>query len=154
MSVLLGHTGPASFLDFHKVIPEILVSSSLDGTCRVWNAAAGGGCLCKLQAATSQIKNPALMLNLRRNASQPRNTEAAPLPAEQINQDASASNAVEGSGPETEQPQAQVSGGREEFMLDRDDCKGWRQCIVQQGSTFQSSQYLNPIWKHMSNCMA
>ena len=36
-SVQLGHTGPVSYLDFNKRVPTALVSSSLDGTCRLWD---------------------------------------------------------------------------------------------------------------------
>ncbi len=42
MSVLLGHTAPATFIDFCSCIPEALLSSSLDGSCRIWNAREGG----------------------------------------------------------------------------------------------------------------
>lgn len=42
VSVLLGHTAPVSFMDFCSCIPEALLSSSLDGTCRIWNAREGG----------------------------------------------------------------------------------------------------------------
>lgn len=45
VSVLTGHEGPVSFVDFHRQIPEILLSSSLDGTCRIWDAKRSGGCL-------------------------------------------------------------------------------------------------------------
>lgn len=42
MSVLLGHTQPVTFLDFCKGVPDILLSSSMDGTCRIWDARHGG----------------------------------------------------------------------------------------------------------------
>ena len=37
-SVQLGHTAPVTFLDFNKRLPSALVSSSYDGTCRLWDA--------------------------------------------------------------------------------------------------------------------
>ena len=36
-SVQLGHTAPVTFLDFNKRLPSALVSSSYDGTCRLWD---------------------------------------------------------------------------------------------------------------------
>ena len=42
VSVLLGHTQPVTFLDFCKAVPGILLSSSMDGTCRIWDACHGG----------------------------------------------------------------------------------------------------------------
>lgn len=38
LSVLLGHQGPVTYVDFNKIIPNALVSSSYDGTCRIWDA--------------------------------------------------------------------------------------------------------------------
>ena len=38
LSVLLGHEGPVTYVDFNKVIPHALLSSSYDGTCRIWDA--------------------------------------------------------------------------------------------------------------------
>lgn len=38
ISVLLGHQGPVTYVDFNKVIPNALLSSSYDGTCRLWDA--------------------------------------------------------------------------------------------------------------------
>ena len=38
VSVLLGHTGPVTFLDFCEAVPDALLSSSIDGTCRIWGA--------------------------------------------------------------------------------------------------------------------
>ncbi len=37
-SVLVGHTGPAAFVDFHPWLPDALLSASFDGTCRIWRA--------------------------------------------------------------------------------------------------------------------
>ena len=42
VSVLLGHAQPVTFLDFCKAVPDVLLSSSMDGTCRIWDAARGG----------------------------------------------------------------------------------------------------------------
>ena len=36
VSVFLGHTGPVTFLDFCEAMPDALLSSSIDGTCRIW----------------------------------------------------------------------------------------------------------------------
>lgn len=38
VSVLVGHGGPASFVDFHPALPDALLSASFDGTCRIWTA--------------------------------------------------------------------------------------------------------------------
>ena len=38
VSVLVGHGGAASFVDFHPTLPDALLSSSFDGTCRIWRA--------------------------------------------------------------------------------------------------------------------
>ncbi len=82
VSVLLGHRGPVSFLDFHKAVPEILVTSSFDGTCRLWSAVAGGGCLFQLRAAASQIQ-PALVSHSLRSRPLPECDEAPVVPAGQ-----------------------------------------------------------------------
>jgi hypothetical protein len=37
VSVLLGHDAPVSYIDFSQVLPSALLSSSSDGTCRIWN---------------------------------------------------------------------------------------------------------------------
>jgi hypothetical protein len=37
VSVLRGHTALVSYLDFSRVLPDILLSSSFDGTCRIWD---------------------------------------------------------------------------------------------------------------------
>lgn len=37
-ALLEGHTGIVSFVDFCPTCPKALLSSSFDGTCRVWNA--------------------------------------------------------------------------------------------------------------------
>lgn len=37
ISLLKGHTGPVSYVDFSRALPDALVSSSFDGTCRIWN---------------------------------------------------------------------------------------------------------------------
>ena len=50
VSVLQGHTSVISFIDFHPIVPEILISSSLDGTCRLWNALEGGAAVHVLTA--------------------------------------------------------------------------------------------------------
>lgn len=50
VSALLGHTFVVSFIDFHPTVPEILLSSSLDGTCRIWNAWHGGAAVHVLKA--------------------------------------------------------------------------------------------------------
>lgn len=50
-AVLLGHTGPVSYVDFHRTVSTVLLSSSFDGTCRIWDVAVGGGCMFELQAA-------------------------------------------------------------------------------------------------------
>ncbi|GAB4817147.1 hypothetical protein N2152v2_004193 [Parachlorella kessleri] len=36
--VLVGHTAPVSFVDFSPTLPGTLLSSSFDGTCRIWHA--------------------------------------------------------------------------------------------------------------------
>ncbi|KAK9840987.1 hypothetical protein WJX81_004207 [Elliptochloris bilobata] len=51
VSVLLGHTAPVTFVDFCRVVPDALLSSSFDGTCRIWDARAGGAALHVLRAA-------------------------------------------------------------------------------------------------------
>lgn len=38
VSVLVGHEGPAAFLDFHPTHPDALLSASFDGTLRIWRA--------------------------------------------------------------------------------------------------------------------
>ena len=38
MSVLVGHQAPVTYVDFNKTIPNALLSSSFDGTCRIWDA--------------------------------------------------------------------------------------------------------------------
>ena len=38
MSKLTGHQAVVSFVEFCPVIPHALLSSSFDGTCRIWNA--------------------------------------------------------------------------------------------------------------------
>lgn len=38
-ALLEGHTGIVSFVDFCPTCPQALLSSSFDGTCRLWNAA-------------------------------------------------------------------------------------------------------------------
>ena len=38
VSVLVGHTGPVTFVDFSRVHACALLSSSYDGTCRIWDA--------------------------------------------------------------------------------------------------------------------
>lgn len=42
VSVLLGHAGPATFIDFSPAHADVLLSSSADGTCRLWAARQGG----------------------------------------------------------------------------------------------------------------
>ena len=51
VSVLLGHTAPVTFVDFCRAVPDALLSSSFDGTCRVWDARAGGAALHVLRAS-------------------------------------------------------------------------------------------------------
>lgn len=53
MSVLLGHTAPVTFIDFCACIPDALLSSSLDGTCRIWSAKDGGAAVHVLTATPS-----------------------------------------------------------------------------------------------------
>ena len=38
VSVLVGHEGPVTYVDFNRNIPNALLSSSFDGTCRIWDA--------------------------------------------------------------------------------------------------------------------
>ncbi|KAK9829398.1 hypothetical protein WJX72_005590 [[Myrmecia] bisecta] len=38
VSVLVGHTAAVTFVDFCRALPHALLSSSFDGTCRIWNA--------------------------------------------------------------------------------------------------------------------
>lgn len=38
MSVLVGHQGPVTYVDFNRTVPNVLLSSSFDGTCRIWDA--------------------------------------------------------------------------------------------------------------------
>ena len=45
LSVLLGHTGPVTFIEFCRTVHYALVSSSYDGTCRLWNATTSGPAL-------------------------------------------------------------------------------------------------------------
>eukprot|EP00873_Tetraselmis_striata_P019505 jgi/Tetstr1/439769/TSEL_028182.t1 len=40
--LLLGHTAPVSYLDFHPKLPHVLLSSSFDSTCRIWNVLDAG----------------------------------------------------------------------------------------------------------------
>lgn len=42
VSVLVGHAGPAAFVDFHPTHPDALLSASFDGTCRIWRARDAG----------------------------------------------------------------------------------------------------------------
>ncbi|KAK9831147.1 hypothetical protein WJX74_004971 [Apatococcus lobatus] len=42
VSVLVGHEGPVTFVDFSRVHPSALLSSSYDGTCRIWDATRPG----------------------------------------------------------------------------------------------------------------
>ena len=51
VSVLLGHMAPVTFVDFCRAVPDALLSSSFDGTCRVWDARAGGAALHVLRAS-------------------------------------------------------------------------------------------------------
>lgn len=51
VSVLLGHTAPVTFVDFCRAVPDALLSSSFDGTCRIWDARAGGAALHVLRAS-------------------------------------------------------------------------------------------------------
>jgi len=51
VSVLLGHEAPVTFVDFCRAVPDALVSSSFDGTCRLWDARAGGAALHVLRPA-------------------------------------------------------------------------------------------------------
>lgn len=37
--MLAGHTNVVSFVEFCPMLPRALLSSSFDGTCRIWNAA-------------------------------------------------------------------------------------------------------------------
>lgn len=41
-SVLVGHTGVVTYVDFSPTHPHALLSSSVDGTCRVWDATSSG----------------------------------------------------------------------------------------------------------------
>eukprot|EP00798_Chlamydomonas_sp_ICE-L_P031195 gene31195-6342_t len=45
VSVLLGHDAGVTFIDFSSASSVILLSSSFDGTCRIWNAREGGAAL-------------------------------------------------------------------------------------------------------------
>lgn len=38
VSVLVGHQGPVTYVDFNRTVPNALLSSSFDGTCRIWDA--------------------------------------------------------------------------------------------------------------------
>lgn len=38
VSVLVGHQGPVTYVDFNRSVPNALLSSSFDGTCRIWDA--------------------------------------------------------------------------------------------------------------------
>ncbi|KAL3137809.1 hypothetical protein ABBQ38_005065 [Trebouxia sp. C0009 RCD-2024] len=38
VSVLVGHQGPVTYVDFNRTVPNVLLSSSFDGTCRIWDA--------------------------------------------------------------------------------------------------------------------
>ncbi len=42
ISVLVGHTSPVTYLNFSPIVPHVLLSSSFDGTCRLWNATDAG----------------------------------------------------------------------------------------------------------------
>ena len=50
VSVLLGHGAPVTFVDFHRTVPQVLLSSSMDGSCRLWDARAGGAALHQLKS--------------------------------------------------------------------------------------------------------
>ena len=67
--VFLGHDAAVSFMDFHRTAPEILLSSSFDGTCRVWGLHVG--CLHVLQNGPSPSSQPVtnhLFVNMLRTA--------------------------------------------------------------------------------------
>ena len=51
LSVLMGHQGPVTYVDFNKVIPNALLSSSYDGTCRIWDATTSGQAAHVMQAS-------------------------------------------------------------------------------------------------------
>ena len=51
VSVLLGHQGAVSFVDFSRILPDLLLSSSFDGSCCLWDARTGGAPLHKLHAS-------------------------------------------------------------------------------------------------------
>jgi hypothetical protein len=53
--VLLGHEAPVTFVDFCRPVPDALVSSSFDGTCRLWDARAGGAALHVLRPAPAPV---------------------------------------------------------------------------------------------------
>lgn len=50
LSVLMGHQGPVTYVDFNKVIPSALLSSSYDGTCRIWDVTSSGQAAHVMQA--------------------------------------------------------------------------------------------------------
>ena len=36
--MLVGHQGPVTYVEFNRSVPNALLSSSFDGTCRIWDA--------------------------------------------------------------------------------------------------------------------
>lgn len=48
--MLQGHQAPITFIDFHPKLPAALLSSSLDGTCRIWDASSSHPAVHILQA--------------------------------------------------------------------------------------------------------
>lgn len=55
ISLLKGHTGPVSYVDFSRALPDALVSSSFDGTCRIWNVRHPSGQAMHVLHATAPI---------------------------------------------------------------------------------------------------
>jgi WD40 repeat protein len=65
VSVLMGHQAPVSFVNFHPAFPGVLLSSSFDGTCRLWDASVCGGPMHVLMAGPQPGVAMALWLPMR-----------------------------------------------------------------------------------------
>lgn len=55
-SVQIGHTAPVSYMDFNKRVPSALVSTSFDGTCRLWDTSCTQPAVHVLQVRHQSIK--------------------------------------------------------------------------------------------------
>eukprot|EP00884_Botryococcus_braunii_P018016 jgi/Botrbrau1/4899/Bobra.118_1s0013.1 len=60
VSVLVGHTAPVSYVDFSRALPDVLLSTSFDGTCRIWNVQDTQGQAMHVLSATPTLESLAL----------------------------------------------------------------------------------------------